>query len=107
VGDAEVLGKLTVFGDDTDVVNGREPERLDSGEQRGVVNEEGDRGDFYREAGGDFVPGAILGAAGGVDTNILVGVLVVLINTRGVREDDCRRNVLLVVKVRERRQGTW
>jgi hypothetical protein len=72
-----------------------------------VVNEEGDRGDFYGEAGGDFVPGAILGAAGGMDTNVLVGVLVVLVNTRGVREDNCRRNVLLIVKVRERRQGTW
>jgi hypothetical protein len=107
VGDPEVIGELPVLWDDADVVDGREPEWLDSGKQRGVVNEESDRGDFYREAGGDFVPGAILGAADSMDTNVLVGVLVVLVNARGIREDDCRRNILLIVEVRERRQGTW
>jgi hypothetical protein len=36
----------------------------------------------------------------------LVGMLVVLVNARRVWKNDCRRNVLLVVEMRERRQGT-
>ena len=32
VGDPEVVGKLTVLGDDADVMDGCEPERLDGGE---------------------------------------------------------------------------
>jgi hypothetical protein len=71
-----------------------------------MVDKDHDGGDFYRETGGDFVPGAVFGAAEGMDTNILVGVFVVLVNTRRVGKNDCWRNVLLVVKMRERRQGT-
>jgi hypothetical protein len=41
-----------------------------------------------------------------VDADVLVGVLVMLINAQGFREDNCGRDVLLVVKMRERRQGT-
>jgi hypothetical protein len=71
-----------------------------------VVDKDRDGGDFYGEAGGDFVPGTVFSAADGVDTNVLVGVLVVLVNTRRVWEDNSRRDVLLVVKMGERRQGT-
>jgi hypothetical protein len=106
VGDPEVVGKLPILGDDADIVDGGEPEGLDSREQWGVIDEDGDWGDFNREPGGYFVPGAILGATEGVDADVLVGVLVVLINARGFREDDCGRDVLLVVKIGERRQGT-
>jgi hypothetical protein len=101
--DPKIVGKLPVLGDDSDIVDGSKSEWLDGWEQGGMVNEDRDGGDFYGEAGGDFVSGAVLGAAKGVDTNILVGVLVVLINTRRVWEDDGRRNVLLVVKMGERR----
>jgi hypothetical protein len=106
VRDPEVVGKLPILGDNTDVMDGSKSEWLDRGEQWGMVDEDRDGGDFYGETGGDFVSGAVFGAAKGVDTNVLVGVLVVLINTRRVREDDGRRNVLLVVKMGERRQGT-
>jgi hypothetical protein len=106
VGDAEVVGKLGVLGDDADMVDGGEPEGLDSRKQWGVVDEDRDGGDFYGEAGGDFVPGAIFGAADGIDPNVLVGVSIVLVNARRVWEDNSRRDVLLVVKMWEQRQGT-
>ena len=103
VGDPEVVGKLPVLQDDVDMVDGCKPERLDSGEQRGVVDKDRDQGDFNRKSSGYFVAGAILSAMGGVDANKLMGVLVVLVNARGVWEDNSRGNVLLVVEVRERR----
>jgi hypothetical protein len=106
VGDAEVVGKLAVLGDNADVMDGGEPEGLDSGKQGGVIDEDCNGSDFDGEAGGYFVLRSVLGPTDGVDADILMGVLVVLINARGVREDDCRRNVLLIVKMRERRQGT-
>ena len=71
-----------------------------------MVDEDRDGGDFYREAGCDLVSRSVLGATEGVDTDVLMGVFIVLVNARGVREDDCGRNVLLFVKMRERRQGT-
>ena len=71
-----------------------------------MVDKDRDWGDFNGEPGGYFVPGAIFSAADGMDTNKLVRVLVVLVNAGGVREDDCRRNVLLIIKMGERRQGT-
>jgi hypothetical protein len=90
-------------------MDGGESEWLDGWEQWRVVNEDRDGGDFYGEAGGDFVSGAVFGAAKGVDTDVLVGMLVVLVNARGVWKNDCRGNVLLVVEMRERRQrtGRW
>jgi hypothetical protein len=106
VGDPEVFGKLAVLGDDANMVDGGEPEGLDSREQWRVVDEDRDWGDFNREAGSDFVSGAILDATDGMNTNILVRVLVVLVNARRVREDDGGRNVFLIVQMRERRQGT-
>jgi hypothetical protein len=106
VRDAEVFGKLPILRDNTDVVDGGEPERLNSREQWGMVDKDRDRGDFNRKPGSGFVPGAIFGATEGVDADVLVGVLVVLIDARGVWEDDGGRNVLLVVKVWERWQGT-
>jgi hypothetical protein len=106
VGDPEVFGKLAVLGDDANMVDGGEPEGLDSREQRGVVDEDRDWGDFNRKPGGYFVPGAVLNTANGMDTNILVGVLVVLVNARRVGEDDGGGNIFLIVKMRERRQGT-
>ena len=106
VGDLEVVGKLMVLGDDADVVDRGEPEWLDSGEQWGMVNEDRDGSDFNGEAGSYFVPRPVLGLTDGVNANELMGVLVVLIDARGVWEDDCRGNILLVVKVRERWQGT-
>ena len=104
MGDSEVVGTLPVLRDDADVVDGREPERLDSGEQWGVVNEDRDGSDFNKKSGGYFVAGVVLSATDGMDTDKLMGVLVMLVNARGVREDDCRENILLVVKMREQRQ---
>jgi hypothetical protein len=106
VGDPEVLGKLTVLGDDANMVDGGEPEGLDSGEQWGMVNKGRDRGDLDWETGSYFIPRSKLGTTGGMDAYILVGVFVVLVNARRVREDDGGRNVLLIVEMRERRQGT-
>jgi hypothetical protein len=106
VGDPEVVGKLGVLGDDADMVDGSKPERLDGREQRGVVDEGRDGGDFDGETGGYFVPRSILGTTDGVDADMLVGMLVVLVNARGVREDDGRRDILLVIKMGERRQWT-
>ena len=70
-----------------------------------MVDKDRDWGDFNGEPGGYFVPGAIFSAADGMDTNKLVRVLVVLVNARGVWKNDCRRNILLVIKVGKRRQG--
>jgi hypothetical protein len=106
VRDPEIFGKLAVLGDDANMVDGGEPKWLDSGEQGRMVDKNRDGGDFDGEAGSDFVSGAILDVMDGMNTNVLVGVLVVLVNAQGVGEDDCGRNVLLVVKVRERWQGT-
>jgi hypothetical protein len=106
VGDPEVIGELPILWDDADVVDGCEPERLDGGEQRRVVDEDCDGGDFDGEAGGDFVPRSILGTTDGMNADVLVGVFVVLVNARGVWEDDCRRNVLLIVKMGEWRKRT-
>ena len=97
MGDLEVLGKAAVFGDNTDVVDGSEPEWLNSREQGGVVDKDRDRGDFDRKSGGYFVPRTVLGTTEGADANELVGVFVVLIDARRVWEDDGRRDVLLVV----------
>jgi hypothetical protein len=83
VGDPEVFGKLAVLGDDVNMVDGGEPERLDGGEQQGVVDKDCDRGDLDGEAGGYFVPRSILGTTESVDADVLVGVLIVLINARG------------------------
>jgi hypothetical protein len=44
VGDPEVVGKLLILWDNADVVDGCEPEWLDSGEHRGMVDEDRDRG---------------------------------------------------------------
>jgi hypothetical protein len=106
VGDPEVVGKLLVLQDNADVMDGCEPEGLDSGEQWGVVDEDRDKGDFYGEAGGYFIPRSILSTTEGVDTDILMGVLVMLINARRVQEDDGEGNILLVIKMGERQQGT-
>jgi hypothetical protein len=62
-----------------------------------VIDENRDRGDFDGKSGGYFVPRAVLGTTESVDTDVLMGVFVVLVNARRVREDDSRRNVLLVV----------
>jgi hypothetical protein len=62
-----------------------------------MINEGRDRGDFDGKSGGYFVSRAVLGTTEGVDADILMGVLVVLIDARRVWEDDRRRNVLLVV----------
>ena len=80
------------------------PDSLRSPRVRGRYHR--DWGDFNRKPSGYFVAGAIFGATDGVDANELMGVLVVLINARGVWEDNRRGNVLLVVKMRERRQRT-
>jgi hypothetical protein len=106
VGDPEVVGKLLILGDNADIVDGGKPEGLDGREQRGVIDKDCNRGNFDREPGGYLVLGAILSATEGVDADVLVGVLVVLINARGFWEDDCGRDVLLVVKIREQQQGT-
>jgi hypothetical protein len=97
VGDLEVLGKTAVLGDDTNVMNRWELERLDSGKQRGVVDEGGDGGDIDRVTSSYLVPWSVLGLSKSTNPNVLMGVRKVLINARGVRKDDGRRNVLLVV----------
>ena len=97
MGDLEVLGKAAVLGDNTDVVDGGETEWLDRGEQRGVVDEGRDRGDFDGKSGGYFVPRTVLGTTKGVDADELVRVLVVLVNAQRVWEDNGRRDVFLVI----------
>jgi hypothetical protein len=62
-----------------------------------VVDENRNGGDFDGKPGGYFVPRAVLGTTESVNANVLMGVFVVLVNARRVREDDRRRNVLLVV----------
>jgi hypothetical protein len=106
VGDPEVVGELAVLWDNADVMDGGEPEWLGGGKQRGMVDEGRDGGDFNRKPGCYFVPRSVLGTTDDVDADILVGMLVVLVNARGVREDDGRRDILLVIKMGERRQWT-
>jgi hypothetical protein len=62
-----------------------------------VIDEDCDGGDFDGKSGCYFVPRAVLGTTEGVNADVLMGVFVVLVNARRVREDDGRGDVLLVI----------
>jgi hypothetical protein len=99
-GDAE----MGVLGDDALNVGGGRAERLDTGKQGGV----GKYGRGSWEVGdvtsGGFTTGAVFYAAEGLNGGVLVGVDEALFKTVRVREYYTRRNILLVVKMGERRQ---
>jgi hypothetical protein len=62
-----------------------------------VIDEDRNRGDFDGKSCGYFVPRTVLGTTESVDADVLMGVFVVLVNARRVREDNGRGDVLLVI----------
>jgi hypothetical protein len=92
-----------VLGDDLLDMGGRCTKGLDTRKQWGVGKEGSSGREIGDVTGGSLTAGAVLYAAAGSDSDILVGVNEALFKTVGVREDDTGRNILLVVEVGEQR----